>query len=237
MARSRIAKVYRATYILAIAVLFLPVSRHASAQVPNAQEVAPIEAAPSTAPDQSSLELPVLNGPQLPPPPATLPLPEVPSPFLGCWEGNPGSFDTLATDVGIVGIGAPGRIVFCYHHHSIDVPEAKVTIGVKGHVLDLLIHFGLAFSTYNAHGVSTSVFAITPTQIRARTTLVIVQTEHWLYVIPSHTEQPSEVDWQATMTAPDTTVVQGRQVIFTNGLKMWGAWHGTFHRLTDETNG
>jgi hypothetical protein len=237
MARSRIAKVYRTTYILAIAVLFLLVSRHASAQVLNAQEVAPIEAAPSTAPDQSSLELPILTGPQLPPAPAALPLPEVPSPFLGCWEGNPGSFDTVATDVGMVDIGAPGRIVFCYYHHSIDVPEAKIAIGFKGHALDLLIHLGLGFSTYKAHGVSTSVFAITPTQIRARTTLVIVQTEHWLYVIPSHTDQPCEVDWQATLTAPDTTVVQGRQIIFTSGLKMWGAWHGTFHRITDDTNG
>src|SRR5580700_12217713 len=160
MARSRIAKVYRTTYILAIAVLFLLVSRHASAQVLNAQEVAPIEAAPSTAPDQSSLELPILTGPQLPPAPAALPLPEVPSPFLGCWEGNPGSFDTVATDVGMVDIGAPGRIVFCYYHHSIDVPEAKIAIGFKGHALDLLIHLGLGFSTYKAHGVSTSVFAI-----------------------------------------------------------------------------
>ena len=152
MVRPLIAKSSRASRILAILVLFLMISRHGSAQVRSTEEVAPREAAPNIAPDQSSLELPVLTGPQLPPPPATLPLPDVPSPFLGCWEGNPGSFDTLATDVGIVGIGAPGRIVFCYHHHSIDVPEAKVTIGMKGHVLDWLIHFGLAFSTYNAHG-------------------------------------------------------------------------------------
>ncbi len=237
MTRLPIAKSSRALRILAIALVFLPVSQLASAQVRGTEEIAPSEA-PSVDPDQNSLDLPILSGPQLPPPPPTLTLPEVPSPFLGCWEGDPGAFDTVATDAGVVDIGAPGRIVFCYRHHSIDVPEAEVTIGVKGHVLDWLLHLGLGFSTYKAQGVSTSVFAVTPTEIRARTTLVVTQTEHWLYVIPSRTEQPSEVDWRVTLTAPDVTIVQGRQVIVTSGLKIWGAWHGTFHRITDDdTNG
>jgi hypothetical protein len=216
------SKPSRALRILAIGFLFLAFSHIASAQSANS--------------DQNSLELPILTGPQLPLPPPTLTLPEVPSPFLGCWEGNPGAFDTVANDAGVVDIGAPGRIVFCYRHHSIEMPEAQIKIGVKGHVLDVLLHLGLSFSTYKAQGVSTSVFAVTPTQIRARTTLVVIQTEHWLYVIPSRTEQPSEVDWLATLTAPDSTMVQGRQVIVTGGLRIWGAWHGTFHRIQDDTN-
>jgi hypothetical protein len=65
---------------------------------------------------------------------------------------------------------------------------------------------------------------------------VITQTEHWLYVIPSRNDQPSEVDWLVTLTAPNSTLVQGRQVISVSGLKMWGAWHGTFHRIVDEIN-
>jgi hypothetical protein len=132
-----------------------------------------------------------------------------------------------------VGIGEPGRIVFCYRRHSIEVPEAEVNIGFKGHVMDWMLHLGLGFSTFKAHGVKTQVFGLTPTEIHARTELVITQTEHWLYVIPSKSDQPSEVDWLVTLTAPDTTTVQGRQVISVSGLNMWGSWHGTFRRITE----
>jgi hypothetical protein len=200
-------------------------------------DITPVPSTNQTSePSHQVFELPTLNGPQLPAPPPAIELPEVPSPFLGCWEGNPGAFDTLATDSGVVDIGTPGRIVFCYRRHSIEVPEAEVKIGFKGHVIDWLLHLGLGFSTFKAHGVATEVFGATPLEIHARTTLVITQTDHWLYVIPSHTDQPSEVDWLATLTAPDTTLVQGRQVISISGLNMWGSWHGTFRRITDEIN-
>jgi hypothetical protein len=63
---------------------------------------------------------------------------------------------------------------------------------------------------------------------------MIIQTHHWLYVIPSRTEQPSQVDWFITLTASDTALVQASQVIANSGLNMWGTWHGTFHRIADK---
>ena len=238
----------KASSLIATTVLLLATTQQcvAGAQgditsVPNASQTSEPSQQVFELPTLEVFELPTLNGPLLPAPPPAIELPEVPSPFLGCWEGDPGAFDTLATDSGLVDIGTPGRgtpgrIVFCYRRHSIEVPEAEVKIGFKGHVVDWLLHRGLGFSTFKARGVTTEVFGVTPLEIHARTNLKITQTEHWLYVIPSDTDQPSEVDWLATLTAPDTTLVQGRQVISISGLNMWGSWHGTFRRVTDEIN-
>ena len=181
----------------------------------------------------STFVLPSLTGPQLPPPPPTLTTPEIPSPFLGCWQGDPGKFDTVQTDVGLVDIGSPGRIVFCYDEHTVELPEAQVRIHPGARAIDWLMHFGLGFSTYNAHGLHTDIYAISPVNIHGRTTLALTQTEHWLYVIPSRHEQPSEVDWIVTLIRPDTALIEASQVIYDKDFRMWGTWHGTFHRMAE----
>jgi len=205
---------------LAVVVLVLSATHsHASSQT---------LAAPN---DDNTLVLPQLIGPELPPSPTPLVLPTLPSAFFGCWQGDPGAFDSLASDAGIVDLGVPGKITFCYHDHTIEVPEANIKVTAGGRALDLLMHLGLGFSTFLAHGVSTDVFAVTSTQIHARTTLAVVQTEHWLYVIPAHTEQQSQVDWIATLVGPDLVLLNAQQVISNSGLRLWGTWHGLFHRI------
>jgi hypothetical protein len=183
---------------------------------------------------QGTLVLPPLVGPELPPAPPVIRLPQLPSSFLGCWEGDPGRFDVVQTDAGLVDIGAPGKIIFCYDEHTLRIPEAQVRIHLAARAVDWLMHLGLGYSTFAAHGISTDIYGITPTAIHGRTTLALTQTEHWLYFIPSRTEQPSQVDWVATLTGPDTAVMQADQVIINNGFKMWGTWHGTFRRMVGD---
>ena len=91
------------------------------------------------------------------------------------------------------------KIVFCYYQNRIEVPEADVTISAKARVLDWLMHLGLGFSTFKAHGISTNIFSVTPVSIHARTQLDIVMTDHLLYLIPKHTDEPSEVDETFTL--------------------------------------
>jgi hypothetical protein len=208
-------------------VLMTPIAAHSQ---PQSSDQEPPSASLNETPN-NSLELPPLTGPQLPPAPPALESPIIPLGLLGCWEGNPGKFDSLGSDAGIVDIGTPGKIVLCYYQNRIEVPEADVIINAKGRVLDLLLHLGLGFSTYKAHGVNTDIFSMTQTSIHARTRLDIVMTQHWLYVIPTHTDEPSQVDEIFTLKTPDTALVQAQQVIYLAGLKMWGTWHGDFHRL------
>ncbi|HKV53691.1 MAG TPA: hypothetical protein VJN94_03525 [Candidatus Binataceae bacterium] len=215
-------RILLAAFLLTFATLNRP--RKSSAQQQGSDESS----------SSNSLELPQLSGPQLPPAPPPLAAPEVPSALLGCWEGNPGKFDSIQTDTGLVDIGAPGKIIFCYTHSGIEVPEADVAISAKGRALDLVYHLGLGFSTFKAHGIRTDILAVTQTTIRARMELDIVQTDHWLYLIPSHADQPSQVDEVFTLESDDTALVRAEQVIFLNGLKMWGTWHGVFHRLEED---
>ncbi len=194
---------------------------------------APLPPPPTSVPSQpreNTLVLPQLSGPQLSPPPPVLESPQIPSPFIGCWDGDPRRFDYVATDAGLVDIGSPGEITFCYTENTFLVPEAEVRINPSARVLDWLVHFGLGYSTFKAHGIDTDIYRVTARQIYGRSNLVIDLTDHWLYLIPSHTQEPSQVDVVATLVGPNTMLVQANQVIFLENLKMWGTWHGFFHR-------
>ena len=70
-----------------------------------------------------------------------------------------------------------------------------------------------------------------PPKLKAKTDLSITQTEHWLYLIPSKTEQPSQILWVASLISPDTLLIKADQVIVNQGLHMWGTWHGIFTRM------
>jgi hypothetical protein len=204
----------------------IPVSPHQQAQAVQPPE-------PQIQGDESTLVLPKLEGPQLPPAPPVIESPNIPSVFQGCWEGDPHGFDWVATDPGLMAVGGPGKITFCYSEHEISVPNAEVRISVAAHALDVLAHLGLGFSTFAAHGINTDLYAITPTRMRGRTDLVVVHTDHWLYVLPAHTGQPSEVDWTARQTGPDAVLIEAQQIILNSGLRMWGGWHAVFHRVAD----
>jgi hypothetical protein len=193
----------------------------------------PPVAVPGVQGDKSVLELPTLTGPQLPPPPPAIEQPEIPAVFLGCWEGDPGGYDWVRTGFGIVAVGSPGKITFCYSPHQITVPQADIRISVGGRALDWLAHLGLGFSTYTAHGISTSIFAITQTRMRGRTDLVIDHTDHWFYLLPVHDAQGSCVDWIATAQGNDEVHVKAAQVVYAYGTKMWGEWHAVFHRIPE----
>jgi len=69
------------------------------------------------------LELAPIIGTRLPPPPPEIEHPEIPSPFIGCWEGHANGFDSEVSSTGVT-LGSPGRIVFCYQPNRIVVPEA-----------------------------------------------------------------------------------------------------------------
>lgn len=105
-------------------------------------------------------------------------------------------------------------------------------MSVGGRALDWLIHLGLGFRTFGAHGINTDIYAITPTKMRGRTNLAIDYTDHWLYVLPSRGEYPSQVDWIATAEGQGTVKVRGEQVITLSGMRMWGEWHADFHRTS-----
>jgi len=224
-----------AAVIFTVAITSVGRSEEAVPVVPRQQAPAmnPAQPAqPQIQGNQNALELPPMEGPHLSPAPAPLEAPSIPSAFLGCWEGDPGGFDWVATDPGLLAVGSPGSVTFCYSEHEVTVPAAQVRISAGGHALDVLGHLGLGFSTFAAHGISTDVYAVTPTRMRARTKLVVVLTDHLLYLIPVHTGEPSEVDWTARITGPDTLLLEAEQIIVTSGLRMWGGWHATFHRVS-----
>src|ERR1700730_4317790 len=75
------------------------------ARVPEHLPIIPPE------PINQVLELAPLIGSELPPAPAPLASPEIPSPFLGCWEGKAAGFDFVST---FTTVGETRRIVFCY---------------------------------------------------------------------------------------------------------------------------
>ncbi len=113
------------------------------------------------------------------------------------------------------------------------MPEAEITVNFSGRVVDLLIHFGLGYTSFEAHGVKTDIYKVTRDQIYGRCALVLVATDHWFYFIPSHSTEPSQADIVGTLVTPDTLLLQANQVISLGSLKMWGTWHAFFHRVNE----
>ncbi len=214
--------------------LFLAVALNADAAAQFAPQAGPsIAMEPSALPSpDNALVLPPLSGPEFPAAPPRIETPVIPSAFIGCWQGEPGGFDSVATTAGVVDIGTPGKTTFCFDGHSVEVPEAQVRVSAKAHALDILVHLGLGYSTYDAHGVQTDIFSIDPGRIYARTTLVIIDTTHWLYVIPMRTPQPAAAEEIVTLVGTDTLLVRARMIVAFGGLKMWGTWHAYFHRVS-----
>jgi hypothetical protein len=169
----------------------------------------------------------------LPAPPPALPNFEIPSPFIGCWEADPGVFDEITfTAPGFPQIGAPGKIQFCYQDHSIEVPEALIHVSALKRIEEFTKNFGLGFTPFRARGISTDVYQVSSTHLRGRTTLEVDATFHLLMIFPIRGAEPSVVDWEASAEGPSLLLVKADEVFDYNGqLIMAGTWHGYFHRF------
>jgi|ERR1700722_956396 len=215
-----------------------------SATVSTAQQglpLAPIQSGPTAlkplGSGNNTMTLPEVWTPTkeipLPAPPPALSGFEIPSPFIGCWEGNPHAFDEITFIApNFYQIGVPGKIQFCYQDHSVDIPKALIHVSVLKGMQEFVENFGLGISTFRARGISTDVYQISPTHLRARTTLQLDITFHFLMVFPFHMTEPSLVDWEATLEGSNLLLIKADEVFNYNGqLIMAGTWHGYFHRL------
>ncbi len=121
-------------------------------------------------PANQVLELAPLHGPRLPLAPPPIAEPIIPSPFLGCWEAKPDKFDMIVDSFGSATIGSPGEIIFCYRENRIEVPEAKIHFGIGDWIKDVLLHLGLGLTLakLDPAGITTQIYAVTNTQIHAR---------------------------------------------------------------------
>jgi hypothetical protein len=182
---------------------------------------------------ESILEIPQLVAPEMPAMPLPLASPSIPKSFNGCWEGNPGGFDEVATDSIIKNAGSPGRITFCYHEGSVEVREAEIRVPPLARLYDIAINFGLSYDTFEARGVKTEICLVTPDTVRSRTTLNVVVTPHLLFVIPvGHVDEPMLEDEVTQLTGPDTLRVKARLLLTAFGIHLWGTWHAEFHRVS-----
>lgn len=168
----------------------------------------------------------------MPPMPPSLPSPAIPKGFSGCWEGNPGGFDAVATDSPLTTVGSPGRISFCYDERSIEVRQAEIRVPPLARLYDIALNLGLSYDTFEARGVNTDIFLATPNIVRTRTTLNVVVTPHLLFLFKiGHVDEPMLADEVAQLTGPDTLTVKARFLASAFGLHAWGTWHAEFHRV------
>jgi hypothetical protein len=191
------------------------------------------------APSQNTriLELPPLVGGALPSPPPPVTNPVIPSPFIGCWEGTVERYDSAVGNFQNVTIIRPARIVFCFRPNHIDVRVAEIGAEFLAPPLikEIATHlgFGLAFVKADHNDISNRIYAITPTQIYARTfvPLKIVGVWRWLLPVPRHMALVEEE--LAQKKDLDHLSVQARQELDVGGLLGVRTWHADFHRTVD----
>ncbi len=183
---------------------------------------------------ETTLELPQLRGSELPPPPPVLREAVIPSPFLGCWTGNAEGFDSVVSSSGAVTIGGPGRIVFCYRHDHIDVPEAEVAFSPADWALNVASHVGLGITTVaiDTPAIRTEIYAITATQIHSRTFVPTTVTERVLYLLPIARRETLIDEELVTLTDPTTLLVKARQAVGLPSDHSVRTWHAYFHRTS-----
>lgn len=76
----------------------------------------------------------------------------------------------IVDSFGSATIGSPGEIIFCYRENRIEVPEAKIHFGIGDWIKDVLLHLGLGLTLakLDPAGITTQIYAVTNTQIHAR---------------------------------------------------------------------
>jgi hypothetical protein len=197
-----------------------------------------LEVAPSQ--NNRILELPPLVGGALPAPPQPLTNPEIPSPFIGCWEGTVERWDSAIGNFQNVTISRPGRIVFCYRPNRIDVPvaELEAEFAAPPWLKDIFTHVGfrLAFVEVDHNDIINRIYAITPTQIYARTYVPLKIIGIWRWLLPIARHQVMVDEELAQKKDLDHLSVQARQEIEVDGLPAVRTWHADFHRTIDPNN-
>ena len=186
----------------------------------------------------NTLELAPAEGAKLPPAPPPLSHVEIPSPFIGCWEGTPNGFDSVVNSRDGFTIGQPGRIVFCYRPNRIDVPVAKLELGKNGWLKDVAMNYGLGLTLpkVDESRIESQVYAVTPTQIHARTFVPLKGVQLMFWVVPIPFQQTLTDEEFATLKNSDTVSVAARQqLVLGSGFESLRTWHADFHRISDPT--
>ena len=180
---------------------------------------------------QPALNLPKISQPELrklPPPKPPL---QIPSAFFGCWEGNPKGFDAVLSDPGTRTSTEFGRIVFCYTQDSTEVPEIEISVVARNSVLSfILAHLGLGYARSRVTDANSEVYRVNGSQILARTTVTLEVTEGWIYKLPVTRQQLVIDEELATIVAPASMFVSGRQFLDVSGHRSAADWHASFRR-------
>lgn len=194
-----------------------------------------LEVAPSQ--NNRVLELPPLVGGALPSPPPPMTNPQIPSPFVGCWEGTVEQWDSAGGNFQNVTISRPGRIVFCYRRNHIDVPVAELEAGFAEPPLikDIATHLGFSFAFVKVddNDIINRIYAITPTQIYARTYVPLKIIGIWRWLLPVPRLQVLVDEELAQKKDLDHLSIQARQEIEVDGLPAVRTWHADFRRTVD----
>jgi hypothetical protein len=177
------------------------------------------------------LQIPQLAKPEMPPVPAPIRSPIIPSGFVGCWRGDAKGFDQLAMDGGVFDIGAPGRIFFCYHNHTIQFQSAEITISRQARIHDIGHQLGLGYTTFKARGIKTDVLLTRTDALRSRSDIDVEGTEHLFYLIPIHFHERMVEDEVSTLENTNTLRMNARFLLHADGQNMWGTWHADFYRV------
>jgi hypothetical protein len=195
------------------------------------------------APSQNSriLELPPLVGGALPSPPPPLTNALIPSPFIGCWEGTVEQWDSACGNFQTVTISRPGRIVFCYRRNHIDVPVAELEAGFAAPpwFKEIATHLGFSFAFVQVddNHIFNRIYAITPTQIHARTFVPLKIVGIWRWLLPIARHQVLVDEELAQKKDLDRLSIQARQEIEVDGLPAVRTWHADFRRTIDPARG
>lgn len=204
----------------------------------------PVLELPGATRQGKSLSLPQVWHPSverpLPPAPPTLAAPVIPVNRLGCWKGRPNGFDSftwLTNNPLLYSVGSPGEMVVCFRGNTAYVPHAEVYISPAKRALDIALQLGLSYTTFDAHSIHTDIYSITPTQIHLRFQLTLEAKAHLLFLIPIHVlDEPVTEDVVATSVAPDTALVQAREVLYVESKPVHSAtWHAYFRRIDDKS--
>lgn len=195
------------------------------------------------APSQNNriLELPPLVGGALPSPPPPVTNPEIPSPFIGCWEGTVERYDSADGNFQDVTISRPGRIVFCYRRNHIDVPVAELEAGfdAPSWFKEIATHLGFSFAfvKVDQNNIFNRIYAITSTQIYARTFVPLRIIGIWRWLLPVARGQVLVDEELAQKKDLDHLSIRARQELEVDGLPAVRTWHADFHRTIDPARG
>ncbi|HVA76894.1 MAG TPA: hypothetical protein VNF27_03320, partial [Candidatus Binataceae bacterium] len=173
-----------------------------------------------------------LAKPEMPRMPPALRSPAIPPGFVGCWNGDPGGFDRVATDRGDV-VGTPVQIYFCYGNHAIEFQSADIVISPRARARDIAHQLGLGYTTLMARGIKTEVYLVTADTLRSRTDVDVEGIEHLFYLVPIKFHEQMVEDEVSKLVGPNMLTIHACFVLTAPQQHMWGTWHAYFHRVVN----